>query len=101
MSFESAANRKAIDIGRLSVEMTTPAGRGHPSPALSLAHIVTVLMYQQMRWDPKDPWNPGADRLVLSEGHAVPIIYAAMADLGIFIGKTKSETHPMTRADAL
>src|SRR4051794_3970619 len=101
MSFEAAVNRKAIDIGRLSVEMTTAAGSGHPSTALSLAHIVTVLMYHQMRWDPKDPWNPNADRLVLSEGHAVPIIYAAYADLGGMIGKNKAEARPMTRQDAL
>ncbi|HEX4796146.1 MAG TPA: transketolase [Humisphaera sp.] len=101
MSFEAAVNRKAVEIGKLSVEMTTSAGSGHPSTALSLAHIVTVLMYQQMRWDPKDPWNPGSDRLVLSEGHAVPIIYAAYADLGGVIGKTKADARPMTREDAM
>src|SRR5436309_7267065 len=101
MSLESAVNRKAIDLGKLSVEMTTAAGSGHPSTALSLAHLVAVLMYQQMRWDPKDPWNPTADRLVLSEGHAVPILYAAMADLGVAIGKSKAEARPMTREDAL
>src|SRR3954468_10289555 len=101
MSFVSAANRKAIDIGKLSVEMTTAAGSGHPSTALSLAHLVTVLMYHQMRWDPKDPWNPTNDRLVLSEGHAVPIIYAAYADLGGVIGKTREEARPMTRQDAM
>src|SRR5438094_2827490 len=82
MSFQAAVNKKAIDLGKLSVEITTSAGSGHPSTALSLTHLVTVLMYYQMRWDPKDPWNPASDRLVLSEGHAVPIIYAAYADLG-------------------
>jgi transketolase len=101
MSFESAVNRKAIDISKLSIEMTTAAGSGHPSTALSLAHLVTVLMYHQMRWDPKDPWNGASDRLVLSEGHAVPIIYAAYADIGGYIGKSKAEGRPMTRADAL
>src|SRR5438128_7317795 len=101
MSFQSAVNRKAIDIGKLSVEMTTSAGSGHPSTALSLAHLVTVLMYHQMRWDPKDPWNPRSDRLVLSEGHAVPIIYAACAELGAVIGKSKSEARPMPKSDAL
>src|SRR5580658_1863574 len=101
MSFESAVNRKAIDIGKLSVEMTTSAGSGHPSTALSLAHLVTVLMYHQMRWDPKDPWDQASDRLVLSEGHAVPIIYAAYADLGGYLGRTKAEGRPMTREDAL
>ena len=101
MSFTAAVNRKAIDIGKLSIEMTTAAGSGHPSTALSLAQLVTVLMYHQMRYDPKDPWNRAADRLVLSEGHAVPIIYAAMADLGVAIGKDKAHARAMTRADAL
>ena len=101
MSFESAVNRKAIDIGKLSVEITTSAGSGHPSTALSLAHLVTVLMYHQMRWDPKDPWNLAQDRLVLSEGHAVPIIYAALADQGAALGKNKAEARPMTREDVM
>ncbi|MDB5305467.1 MAG: Transketolase central region [Phycisphaerales bacterium] len=101
MSFQAAANRKAIDIGKLSVEMTTSAGSGHPSTALSLAHLITVLLYHQMRWDPSDPWNPYNDRLVLSEGHAVPIVYAAYADIGGAIGKTKADARPMTKADAL
>ena len=101
MSFAAAVHKKAIEIGKLSVEMTTAAGSGHPSTALSLAHLTTVLMYHQMRWDPADPWSPTADRLVLSEGHAVPIIYAAMADLGVALGKSKSEARPMTREDAL
>src|SRR6185436_14691199 len=101
MSFTTAVQKKAIEIGKLSVEMTTAAGSGHPSSALSLTHLVTVLMYHQMHYDPKDPWNPGNDRLVLSEGHAVPIVYAALADLGAAIGKTKSEARPMTRDDML
>jgi transketolase len=104
MSFESSVNRKAIDIGKLSVEITTSAGSGHPSTALSLAHLITVLMYYQMRWDPKDPWNLAQDRLVLSEGHAVPIVYAALADLGatiIPLGKGREAARPMTKADAM
>src|SRR3954464_3644067 len=101
MSFQAAANRKAIDLGKLSVEMTTAAGSGHPSTALSLAHIIAVLMYQQMRWDPKDPWNPNSDRLVLSEGHAVPIIYGAVGGGGAAIGKSKADSRAMTKQDAM
>lgn len=74
---------KAIDLGRLAIRATTAAGSGHPTTALSLAHLVTVLMYRVMRWTPAEPANPGSDRLVLSEGHAVPIIYAACADIGV------------------
>jgi transketolase len=78
----AAVHEKAITLARLSVRMTAKAGSGHPSSALSLAHLVAHLMYRQMRFDPTDPWNAAGDRLVLSEGHAVPVIYAAYADLG-------------------
>ena len=94
MSFQTAVNAKAVQLGKLAVEMTTAAGSGHPSSSLSLAHLVTVLMYHQMRWDPKDPWNPRSDRLVLSEGHAVPIIYAAYTDLGGMIGRGRADAPP-------
>lgn len=73
---------KAIELSKLAVRMTALAGSGHPSSATSLAQIVTALMYRQMRYDPANPRHPDADRLVLSEGHAVPIVYAALADLG-------------------
>ena len=49
MSFVDAVNRKAIELGKLSVEMTTAAGSGHPSTALSLAHLVTVLVERAVR----------------------------------------------------
>jgi transketolase len=106
MSLNNAIDRKAVDLGKLSVEMTTTAGSGHPSTALSLAHLVVVLLYKVMRWDPKDPWNPASDRLVLSEGHAVPILYAALADLGATItdiGKAhdRSAGRPMTPDDVM
>ncbi|MGB2754395.1 MAG: transketolase [Phycisphaerae bacterium] len=86
MSFAEAVKYKAIELGRHVIRMTTEAGSGHPSSALSLAHITTVLMYHQMRHDVANPWNPLNDRLVLSEGHSVPIVYAAYADLGGVVG---------------
>ncbi len=93
-------NAKAIAVGRLAVEATTAAGSGHPTTALSLAHITAVLMYRVMRWDPKDPGHRGADRLVLSEGHAVPIVYAACADLGVTISPDGAR-RAMTRDDLM
>src|ERR1700744_397652 len=67
---------KAIELGRLAIRATTAAGSGHPTTALSLAHLVTVLMYRVMRWTPAQPDNPGSDRLVLKAGHAGPNLYA-------------------------
>ena len=86
MSFADAVRYKAIELARHVVWMTAEAGSGHPSSALGLAHLTTVLMYHQMRHDAANPWNPRNDRLVLSEGHAVPIVYAAYADLGGVVG---------------
>jgi len=82
-TFDQIVHAKAIEIGKLAVRATTAAGSGHPSTCLSLAHLTTVLMYHVMRWDPEHPQHHGSDRLVLSEGHAVPIIYAACADIGV------------------
>jgi transketolase len=101
MSFDSTIHAKAVDITKLSYEMTAASGSGHPTTCASLAHIVSVLMYQHMRYEPANPGHPSSDRLVLSEGHAVPIVYAACADLGVFIGKDKANRRAMTREDAL
>jgi len=97
MSFEAAVHAKAIQLGNQSLNMCAAAGSGHPTSALSLGHIVTVLMYNTMRWVPEDPSYPTADRLVLSEGHAVPVIYAACADIGVAVGR--HERRPLTVDD--
>ena len=101
MSFDAAVHAKAIELDLLSLDMTAAAGSGHPSSAMSLGHIVTVLMYAHMRWAPEHPTYPTSDRLVLSEGHAVPIVYAACADVGVTIGREGEPGRPMTREDAM
>ena len=83
----AAVHAKAIQLARHVLTMTTAAGSGHPSTALALAHIVVELLYRRMKYDPRDPWNRNSDRLVLSMGHGVPIIYAAFADLGGAVGR--------------
>ena len=94
MSFDSTIHAKAIELTKLACEMTSASGSGHPTSAASLSHLVSVLMYQHMRYEPANPSHPSSDRLVLSEGHAVPIIYAAAADLGVAIGKDKDKPPP-------
>ena len=97
MTLAAAIHHKAAELGKLTLRMTAVAGSGHPSSGLSLAHIVTYLMYRQMRYDPGNPWHPTADRLVLSEGHAVPIIYAALADIGATVGKSPTAARRLTQ----
>ncbi|CAG0962730.1 transketolase [Phycisphaerales bacterium] len=96
MSFEAAVHAQAIELDRLSLEMCAAAGSGHPTSAMSIGHIVTVLMFSTMRWTPEYPDYPTSDRLVLSEGHAVPAVYAAAAKLGIMIGKDPEKRRKLT-----
>ena len=91
MSYESAVHTKAICLDSLALTMCGQAGSGHPTTALSLGHIVTSLLYHGMRWVPENPGLTTSDRLVLSEGHAVPIIYAGFIDIGAMVGKPGEE----------
>ena len=101
MSFHDVVHAKAIELVRTAVDMTTEAGSGHPTSAASLAHLVTVLMYDHMRYDPLDPDRIEADRLVLSEGHACPIVYAAAADLGMPARDENGDLAPLDRERVL
>lgn len=99
MSYEAAVHAQAIEIGRQSLEMCAASGSGHPTSALSIAHIVTDLMFRAMRWSPEYPDFPSSDRLVLSEGHAVPAVYAAAATLGMMVGKPGEDRRRLTVDD--
>jgi len=67
-----------------SIKSTSEAGSGHPTSCCSAADLVAALFFGEMRFDPKDPHNPDADRFILSKGHAAPILYAAWAEAGAF-----------------
>ncbi len=107
MSYDSTVHQKAVDLTKFTYQITASAGSGHPSSGASLAHLLSVLMYQHMRYEPMNPGHPSSDRLVLSEGHAVPVVYAAMADLGIAYREKvggdfgAGDLKPMTRELAL
>ncbi len=74
---------KAYQMRVSSLLMTTAAGSGHPTSALSAADLVAALFFYAMRFDPKNYTNPNNDRFILSKGHAAPIFYAACKELGI------------------
>ncbi len=79
--------------------MTSAAGSGHPTTCMSIGHLVTVLMFHTMRWSPEYPDYPTSDRFVLSEGHAVPVVYAAAAKLGVMYGKDPEKRRKLTIDD--
>lgn len=60
------------------------SGSGHIGGVMSLVEIVITLYYRVMHVRPEDPTWPGRDRLVLSKGHAGPIVYTALAYKGFF-----------------
>ncbi|MBO7421816.1 MAG: transketolase, partial [Oscillospiraceae bacterium] len=74
------ANRLRLDV----VETVHLAGDGHPGPCMSIADIMSVLFFEEMRLDPANPRWPERDRFILSKGHACPILYAALARKGYF-----------------
>lgn len=74
------AGRMRVDI----IEMLFKAGSGHPGGSLSAIDIITALYFARMRHDPKRPDWAERDRFVLSKGHAVPALYAVMAEAGYF-----------------
>src|SRR4051812_9370586 len=49
---------------------------------MSAADLMAALFFADMRFDPKDPRQPQADRLVMSKGHAAPLLYAMWAEVG-------------------
>src|SRR5215471_580679 len=65
-----------------SLKATTEAGSGHPSSCLSAADLMSVIFFNEMRFDPKNPHNPANDRFVLSKGHAAPLLWSAYAECG-------------------
>ena len=64
--------------------MIAAAGSGHPGGSLSLVEIITALYFKIMNIDPHRPLAEERDRLVLSKGHAAPVLYAALANRGFF-----------------
>src|SRR5579875_274662 len=76
--------RKANRLRLTALEMIYRAGSGHPASAFSVAEIVATLYFYILRVRPLEPLWEHRDRLILSKGHACPILYAALADLGFF-----------------
>ena len=72
------------EIRRSTIEQIYNAQSGHPGGSLSCADILTVLYFNQMNINPKDPNAEGRDRLVLSKGHSSPALYATLARKGYF-----------------
>lgn len=75
---------KATILREDVVRMLEAAGSGHSGGSLGLADIFAALYFNIMKIDPKNPEWEDRDIIILSNGHTVPIQYAAMAEAGYF-----------------
>lgn len=75
---------KAFAIRRSIVEMLIEAKSGHTAGPLDMADIFAYLYFHALKHDPKKPDWEYRDRLILSNGHICPVLYATMAHAGYF-----------------
>ncbi len=74
----------ANSIRESIIEMLLEAKSGHTAGPLGMADIFTLLYFHVLRHDPKNPKMAERDRLILSNGHICPVLYATMAHAGYF-----------------
>ena len=75
---------QAYVIRRTALQTIRNAGSGHIGGSMSVAEILSVLYFDQMKVDPANPDQADRDRLVLSKGHCSPALYSALALRGFF-----------------
>ena len=79
---DSTLHKMAQRLRRDCLESTAEAGSGHPTSCMSAAELASVLFFDEMRFDPRDPSGLDQDVFVLSKGHAAPLLWAALKEAG-------------------
>lgn len=75
---------KARKIRINALKAIHAAKSGHPGGSLSSADILATLYFGELNIDPKNPKMADRDKFVLSKGHAVPALYAALGERGFY-----------------
>lgn len=75
---------KAKEIRKSVLKMLYEASSGHTGGALGMADIFTYLYFVELKHKPDNPSWDGRDRLILSNGHICPVLYASLAEAGYF-----------------
>ena len=79
-----ALNKQAEQIRETIINMLVSAGSGHTAGPLGMADIFTAFYFHILKHDPKNPDWTERDRLILSNGHICPVLYATLAHAGYF-----------------
>ena len=74
----------ANDVRESIISMLLEAGSGHTAGPLGMADIFATFYSNVVKHDPKNPTWPERGRVVLSNGHICPVLYATMAHVGYF-----------------
>ena len=75
---------KANQVRQSIIESLIEAGSGHTAGPLGMADVFTAFYFHILNHDPKNPMWEDRDRLILSNGHICPILYATLAHVGYF-----------------
>lgn len=76
--------QKANEIRQSIIEMLAAAGSGHTAGPLGMADVMTLLYFHVLKHDPTRPDWEERDRVILSNGHICPGLYATLAHAGYF-----------------
>ena len=79
---KAALQQTASELRYMALEAIAAAGSGHPGGSLSLADLITALYWGPLKASAQNPRDPDRDRVVLSKGHACPVLYAALCKKG-------------------
>ena len=77
-------NKIATQVRKGIIEQVYKAQSGHPGGSLSIADILTVLYFNELNVDEKNPKWEDRDRVILSKGHCSPALYSCLANRGFF-----------------
>ncbi|MDD3627338.1 MAG: 1-deoxy-D-xylulose-5-phosphate synthase N-terminal domain-containing protein, partial [bacterium] len=75
---------KSREIRKDLIKMIFEAKSGHPGGSLSATDVMTVLYYEVMKHDPKNPSWEDRDKFILSKGHICPLLYTILGHCGYF-----------------
>ena len=84
MSKVEELEKKAKTIRKGIIEAVYEAKSGHPGGSLSIADILTVLYFNELKIDENNPDWEERDRVILSKGHCSPALYSVLANRGFF-----------------
>ena len=91
-------NLVANSIRQEIIKSLLSAASGHSAGPLGMADVYTALYFSVMKVFPGDPWNDKRDRMIISNGHICPVLYAALAVRGYFpVNELKTLRHLGTR----